>query len=466
MPWWCWLCLVLGVIDSVCIRRLRFAVCNPCSLVRSGRSSEFSTACSQIDIIATPGTLVHRPETPDRHFHLFVNIVKPVALKYYGLHNEKRMQLLRDLRHLREAYMFTLPGEPVTLHMLEIRAEIKAAQALLRYFNVAEFNNRLCSLDMQIAEAWRSRNVSLVLRLARQRSCKRIGVWKRDYRALPSSLPWAYGGGRKRRREELMICSRVTSWRACKQNFCLATKSYDMRKAFYCGDHQQLADLTVVQAQAFNTFHIAKPLFARAPFARTAHNDCLGLFSDDIFRHIACSTDLLLCQLVQVDLEELDEAVVGRGYSQNTDKADVCLRLRHRSLIHSIVQHAPFQGRILPELRHLGDLYAPNGNNKPEVAARVRACAAAWMQLGSFWFSRAGYSSKRLLFAAVVMGVKLTGLESYDVSLAEFRRLDFALDVVRITTLLVWPHGQCRRQSRRQSWWQSSRRRGSERHCP
>lgn len=95
-------------------------------------------------------------------------------------------------------------------------------------------------------------------------------VWKVFYRGLLLSLggkfrapPWAYGGVEGRRREGLMLASRVVAWRVKRSGFSLVAKSYDVRTAFHSGVHNDLMACTRdrIACAAPDAVSAALPLF-------------------------------------------------------------------------------------------------------------------------------------------------------------------------------------------------------------
>ena len=285
-----------------------------------------------------------------------------------------------------------------------------------------------------------------------------------------------------------MMILRIVCWKAIQAKQSIAVKSYDMRSAFHSGSHRDLEGVshrravdkgenaTTRQNAAFlstrrresrmivttpqgelcmktgtgglmgdsnepelfmENFYacvknyaawthdaISSPLLARSPVTGRWHNASLGLFVDDIVRMVITEPDRDMQRRSDIDAELLDEAVEDGEYAQNRDKAEIAARIIPREEGLRFAKSTSIIGRVLVSIKHLGGLLTPGGSNVAEINARVKAINSSWSSLGTFWFSEAGYPSKRLMFASVVYGTTLSGMESYALKPGELKRLD------------------------------------------
>ena len=79
----------------------------------------------------------------------------------------------------------------------------------------------------------------------------------------------------------------------------------------------------------------------------------------------------------------------------------------------ALARHPKTGKTVKAHARHLGGMYAWNGEVAVERERRVTAMKVGWRSMGKFWHSKAPWRAKRSFFLAFVVGAGTSGLESY-----------------------------------------------------
>ena len=173
---------------------------------------------------------------------------------------------------------------------------------------------------------------------------------------------------------------------------------------------------------------VSAPLIATTPAQRQCIDMSLGAFVDDLLRFVVLDDPADATRISNYDSQQLDRAVQQKRYRQNASKAEIAYHFTRRAEMRTFTADKKLIGKAMPTIIHLGGSFDPTGSFSTERARRAEAARKGFRTLGGFWFSSAGYGSKRTMFIAMVFAHILSGLESYVVGPGDARFFDAILN--------------------------------------
>ena len=275
-----------------------------------------------------------------------------------------------------------------------------------------------------------------------------------------------------RRREDAMLVTNISCWRFSKAGWSHLLALFDLRSAFHCPSHEEVAEWTadaytkedhnivVWNAQLALTTTVAGQdglgdflvrqgvlmgnkrapdhfQYALAP--RIAHwrgllaerpqgnagevicpisGRCVDIattkYADDLARRTAGKTVAETIANHKGAIEDLSTAL-GENYLQHTGKLMIlpCLRGDRRASREATANTDGGLGQMQTASRYLGGMLHKDGSMAPERAARIQAMTSAWGTLRSFWTSKTSLKKRSYFFRATVFEAALAGCEAF-----------------------------------------------------
>ena len=300
--------------------------------------------------------------------------------------------------------------------------------------------------------------------------------------------PWCYGGIASRRREDLMMITKIAMWKLREADVAHLVKSYDLTNAFGAGStralkteteervlmhgatacRRQNAALATLQRQraiitlesssgpcflapqcggrmgCSNEPEIFMGIFNPAvadwnrrmyqvtgrsmvctpPWEGMACAGDMGAFLDDLIRVIPTFDDGY-ASLLELDRE--DNKILNEALATVQLKQNETKQetgVYVKGRAFTRMIDKHVMGRALPALMHLGGMIVVRGSNQEEIKNRLAASNLGWNRLGSFWFAKTPWRLKRLIFLANIQARLLSGLISFTQLPSETKRLD------------------------------------------